>query len=127
MASREALVRQAIRFEGPKRIPIWFVNCDQTEGDVIVYHLSLDKPEQADRGTNEWGYHLEKLGDGTMTEPTLWVNAADVSEVEANYDAGVVTVRMRNGVGYKVFPDYGKDVSQTADRIVNEINAGENE
>jgi len=69
MASREALVRQAIRFDGPERIPIWFVNCDQTEGDVIVYHLSLDKEGEANRGTNEWGYRLEKLDDGTMGHP----------------------------------------------------------
>jgi len=61
MASREALVRQAIRFESPARIPIWFVNCDQTEGDVIVYHLSLDKEGPSNR--------LEKLDDGTMGHP----------------------------------------------------------
>ena len=64
------MVRQAIRFENPERIPIWFVNCDQTEGDVMVYHLSLDKEGEANRGTNEWGYRLEKLDDGTMGHPT---------------------------------------------------------
>jgi uroporphyrinogen decarboxylase len=70
MTARYELVRQAIRFENPPRIPIWFVNCDQTEGDAIVYHLSLDKAGDDCRGTNEWGYHLEKLGDGTMGHPT---------------------------------------------------------
>jgi uroporphyrinogen decarboxylase len=70
MASRVDLVRQAIRFENPERIPVWYVNCDQTEGDAIVYHLSLDKAGETHRGTNEWGYHLEKLGDGTMGHPT---------------------------------------------------------
>ncbi len=70
MTSRLDLVRQAIRFENPERIPLWYVNCDQTEGDAIVYHLSLDMQGEALRGTNEWGYHLEKLGDGTMGHPT---------------------------------------------------------
>lgn len=68
MTARAELVRQAIRFESPERIPVWYVNCDQTEGDVIVYHLSLDMEDRP--GTNEWGYHLEKLGDGTMGHPT---------------------------------------------------------
>lgn len=68
MTTRSDLVRQAIRFENPERIPVWYVNCDQTEGDAIVYHLSLDM--EGHRGTNEWGYHLEKLGDGTMGHPT---------------------------------------------------------
>jgi uroporphyrinogen decarboxylase len=70
MTSRKELVRQAIHFRDPERIPIWFVNCDQTEGDAIVYHLSLDMAGEAKRGTNEWGYRLEKLYDGTMGHPT---------------------------------------------------------
>lgn len=68
MTSRTDLVRQAIRFENPQRVPIWFVNADQTAGDCIVYHLSLGKPD--DPATNEWGYRLEKMGDGTMGHPT---------------------------------------------------------
>jgi len=70
MTPREELIRQAIRFERPERIPVWYVNCDQTEGDAIVYHLSLDKEGPENRGTNEWGYRLEKLDDGTMGHPT---------------------------------------------------------
>ncbi len=68
MVSRRDLVRQAIRFEKPSRVPVWFVNCDQAEGDVIVYHLSLGMPD--DPAVNEWGYRLESLGDGTMGHPT---------------------------------------------------------
>jgi uroporphyrinogen decarboxylase len=67
MTTREQLVRQAIRFERPERIPVWYVNCDQTAGDAIVYHLSLERSGAA--GTSEWGYRLEKLGDGTMGHP----------------------------------------------------------
>jgi uroporphyrinogen decarboxylase len=70
VTSRTELIRQAIHFRDPERIPVWFVNCDQTEGDAIVYHLSLERPGEVNRGTNEWGYRLEKLGDGTMGHPT---------------------------------------------------------
>jgi len=69
MTSRKSVVDRAIRFENPPRIPLWFVNCDQTEGDVMVYHLSLEK-EGNGGGDHEWGYHLEQLDDGTMGHPT---------------------------------------------------------
>ena len=68
MPSRKTLVDQAITFQNPARIPLWFVNADQTAGDAMVYHLSLNKED--DSGDNEWGYHLEKLDDGTMGHPT---------------------------------------------------------
>ena len=68
MTSRKKIVDQAIKFQNPERIPLWFVNCDQTEGDVMVYHLSLLKEDAS--GDHEWGYHLEKLDDGTMGHPT---------------------------------------------------------
>jgi len=67
MNSRKSLVRRAITFACPGRVPIWFVNCDQAEGDVMVYHMALDKPGEP--GTSEWGYRLEKLGDGTIGHP----------------------------------------------------------
>ena len=72
--SRQELVQQAIGFTMPSdftvpsRIPIWFVNCDQTDGDVMVYHLSLPHKECSD--DNEWGYRLQQLDDGTMGFPT---------------------------------------------------------
>ncbi len=68
MLTRKAIVDQAIHFQRPPRIPLWFVNCDQTEGDVMVYHLSLNRADGS--GDHEWGYHLEKLDDGTMGHPT---------------------------------------------------------
>ena len=67
MPTRRELVEQAIRFGFPERVPIWFVNADQTQGDAIVYHLSLGKED--DPATNEWGYRLESLDDGTMGHP----------------------------------------------------------
>ncbi|MGL6226787.1 MAG: uroporphyrinogen decarboxylase family protein [Thermoguttaceae bacterium] len=64
--SRREIVRRAIRFETPPRIPLWFVNCDQLEGDVLRYELALNKEGTED---NEWGYHLESMNDGTMGHP----------------------------------------------------------
>jgi hypothetical protein len=69
MTSRKDLVRQAIRFESPSRVPLWFVNADQAEGDCMVYHLSLGREEGPTTTVNEWGYRLESVGDGTMGHP----------------------------------------------------------
>jgi uroporphyrinogen decarboxylase len=74
MESRRTLVQQAIRFQKPPRVPVVFWNRDQTEGDVMLYHLSLGQPgdgsgNQWDWAVNEWGYKLEKLDDGTMGHP----------------------------------------------------------
>ena len=73
MAGRQRVVR-AIRMQGPDRIPIVFWNRDQAQGDVMLYHLSLGMPGDGsanawDWSVNEWGYVLEKLGDGTMGHP----------------------------------------------------------
>ena len=68
MSTRKELVDQAISFQNPSRIPIWYVNCDQTDGDVLVYHLSLNRDDGS--GDNEWGYHLQSMNDGTMGHPT---------------------------------------------------------
>jgi uroporphyrinogen decarboxylase len=51
-----------------------FWNRDQTDGDVLLYHLSLGVPGEGsanawDWSTNEWGYRLVSLGDGTMGHP----------------------------------------------------------
>jgi hypothetical protein len=74
MAGWQRVVR-AIEMRGPDRIPIVFWNRDQTQGDVMLYHLSLGRPGDGtvnawDWSVNEWGYVLEKLGDGTMGHPT---------------------------------------------------------
>jgi len=68
-------VQRAIEFRQPDRVPIVYWNRDQTSGDVMLYHLSLGAPGEGsvnawDWSTNEWGYKLEKLDDGTMGHPT---------------------------------------------------------
>ena len=73
-ATRKQRVQDAIEFNNPEGIPVIFWNCDQSEGDVMLYHLSLGEPGDGsanawDWSINEWGYHLEKLGDGTMGHP----------------------------------------------------------
>ena len=69
---------RAIEFRSPDRIPIVFWNRDQAAGDVMLYHLSLGMPGDGsvnawDWSVNEWGYVLEKLGDGTMGHPVAAV------------------------------------------------------
>jgi hypothetical protein len=71
---RKERVRRAIEFRSPDRVPIVFWNRDQTEGDVMLYHLALGAPGDGsvnawNWSVNEWGYRLEKLGDGTMGHP----------------------------------------------------------
>jgi uroporphyrinogen decarboxylase len=72
--SRRTLVEQAIRFESPERLPIVFWNRDQTEGDILLYHLALGAPGDGTPNAwnwseNEWGYRLVSLGDGTLGHP----------------------------------------------------------
>ena len=67
-------VRRAIGFGRPDRVPVVFWNRDQAQGDVLLYHLSLGAPGDGtanawDWSENEWGYRLEKSGDGTMGYP----------------------------------------------------------
>ena len=90
MSSRKSLVDQAIRFERPERIPIVFWNRDQTEGDVLLYHLSRGVPGDGnalanvwDWSTNEWGYRLESMDDGTMGHPVqaVWPELPRADEV----------------------------------------------
>lgn len=73
--SRADRVRRAIEFRRPDRVPVVFWNRDQTEGDLLLYHLALGAPGEGsvnawDWSLNEWGYRLVKLGDGTMGHPT---------------------------------------------------------
>ena len=87
MLSRKKIVEQAITFGQPSRVPLWFVNCDQTDGDVMVYHLSLNREDKT--GDNEWGYHLESLDDGTMGHPLYpslpdWESFADFTKPPIN-------------------------------------------
>jgi uroporphyrinogen decarboxylase len=72
--SRKELVDQAIHFRSPQRVPLVFWNCDQVEGDLMLYHLALGAPGDGTPNVwnwskNEWGYRLESLGDGTMGHP----------------------------------------------------------
>jgi hypothetical protein len=71
---RQELVRRAIEFRRPDRVPVVFWNRDQGQGDVSLYHLALGAPGEGsvnawDWSLNEWGYRLVKSGDGTMGYP----------------------------------------------------------
>ncbi|HNR29455.1 MAG TPA: uroporphyrinogen decarboxylase family protein [Candidatus Hydrogenedentes bacterium] len=62
--TRNERVRRAILFQRPDRVPLFFWNRDQREGDVLIHSLTLD----AD-GASEWGYRMRSLGNGTMGQP----------------------------------------------------------
>jgi hypothetical protein len=96
MRSRKETVDRAIAFADPERVPIVFWNRDQTEGDVMLYHLSLGAPGDGnpavnawDWSTNEWGYRLQSRDDGTMGHPVT----AFWSELPAAEQVGVPPLR----------------------------------
>ena len=91
MDSRKTLVDRAITFARPERVPVVFWNCDQTEGDLMLYHLSLGRPGDGDPSANawdwsvnEWGYKLESSDDGTMGYPVepYWPGLPAAGEIE---------------------------------------------
>jgi len=118
MPTRKEIVNQAIAFEQPSRVPLWFVNCDQTDGDVMVYHLSLNRDDGTDddggghgvtalpadtddnriggmgSGDNEWGFRLETLDDGTMGHP-LTAHLPDWDAFDAGFSPPPVNAQRR--------------------------------
>jgi uroporphyrinogen decarboxylase len=72
MNSRERVCR-AITFQQPDRVPLWLLNRDQEQGDVLWYDLRVQ--EGGSRAgyhggiLSEWGYTWRSLDDGTMGQP----------------------------------------------------------
>ncbi len=64
MTHHERVIR-AIAFGSPDRIPVWHFNRDETEGDILRYELAITRDD-----VSEWGYRWERLGDGTMGQPS---------------------------------------------------------
>ena len=64
--TRQELVRRAISFKNPSRVPVWFWNEDRERSDVHSFELF---PYKADVKKSEWGYVWEDLGDGTIGQP----------------------------------------------------------
>lgn len=60
---------------------------------------------------------LVKLKEG------LAVAAEDVGEVSVNYEAYVVTVRMKNGVGHCLSMNRNDRIFEVADLLMDRINA----
>lgn len=58
-----------------------------------------------------------QLSDG------CYVAADQIAEVKVNSNSGTLTVRTKDGIGHSLYPDYGKSVYETADRLIQEINA----
>jgi hypothetical protein len=66
--TRNELVRRAVSFDHPPRIPVWFWNQDRDRSDIHGYELFPYKADAAIR-KSEWGYEWEDLGDGTLGQP----------------------------------------------------------
>ncbi len=74
MNSYERVIR-AIDFNSPDRVPVWNINADQKEGDVLRYRLRIyeetsgEVQDYQNGRKSEWGYIWETLDDGTMGQP----------------------------------------------------------
>jgi len=95
MTGRERVIA-AIEFKKPDRLPVWLINKDQKQGDVLWYDFRIPQASggQVAQGNilSEFGYVWRTLNDGTMGHPTKPV-IGDWSQLE----------------GYK-FPDINPDV-----------------
>jgi uroporphyrinogen decarboxylase len=66
MSARDEVIK-AIEFQGPRYVPLWYINADMEKGDIANYWLfALGKGQ-----TTEWGYQYEhaKEDNGTMGMP----------------------------------------------------------
>lgn len=57
-----------------------------------------------------------ELGDGR------WVNALDVTSIKAVYDRNYITIRLRDGVEFRVSPKYRQSIFDAEKEIVAHIN-----
>jgi len=80
-------VKAAIKMEKPDKIPVWNINADEREGDVLWYDLRVYEDETTGSGLfrgnrSEWGYLWQNLEDGTMGHPThpVIADAADIKK-----------------------------------------------
>lgn len=81
MTSYERVVR-AIEFNRPDKTPVWNINKDEPQGDVLKYDLRLydDVTRDSDwrKGNlSEWGYVWHSLSDGTMGQPVSAIINSD--------------------------------------------------
>lgn len=67
MWSRKALVKRAIKFTGPSRIPLWATGNPIDSSDVFTYDLSL--PDAEDSKKSEWGFARAKTPEGSWIVP----------------------------------------------------------
>lgn len=58
---------------------------------------------------------LVRLSDG------CYINPDDVQELTVGSYSDVITVRMRDGIGHAVLPEYGRGISETLTRLKAEL------
>lgn len=72
MTHRERVVR-AIRFECPDKVPLWLLNKNQKQGDILWYDIRNQTGEHTASyhggDKSEWGFTWNRLDDGTMGMP----------------------------------------------------------
>ncbi len=72
MVSRKDLVDRAIAFKHPQRVPVIFWNCDQTEGDIMLYHLSLAREGRESSSVERWGQQMSEDESGKLVSASEW-------------------------------------------------------
>jgi len=88
--TRRELVTRAIEFKTPGRVPIWFFNKDQRQGDIMSFELSPFRGGKVKK--SEWGYIWENLGNGTIGQPKVpvlptWDSLKDYTFPDPNHPA----------------------------------------
>ena len=92
MERRERVIR-AIEFDNPDRVPLWLLNKDQEEGDILWYDFRIQTGEHIASyhggDVSEWGFKWKRLDDGTMgqtKEPSIktWKDLDDYKLPELN-------------------------------------------
>jgi len=64
----KTLVKQALQFKNPERVPLVFINCDRELSDIIMVEIE-DNFGGPGNTVSEWGFHWEKQ-DATMGQVT---------------------------------------------------------
>ena len=80
MMKKERVVR-AIKFENPDRVPIWLLNKDQEQGDILWYDFRIQTGEHSASyhggDVSEWGFKWKRLDDGTMGQTEAVIKSWD--------------------------------------------------
>lgn len=103
--TRKALVKKAIQFMGPERVPVLFFNSDKEQSDILMIDVGLHFMNE-DKNLSEWGFKWKRV-DGTMGQPE--------KEILTSWDLldGLKAPEVNNSLRFfnvgKDLDKYGKD------------------